>query len=377
MHLWNIAIKEIRLDVRDPRTLIFMLLFPIVLMLILGTALSGAFSGNVKVGELSLLYKSELGEPLAIYWDEFVQGLEREGVRVAEAAPDADGRERVRSGEFAAYAEVHDGGIRFFGSAQNSLESSIVEGMLAAFADRVNLAGAVLMHAPDRIGAIAIGEDQGQAAGGIAIETGLDPDRKPGAMDYFGIVMTTMIALYASVSASNLMRGERVRKTALRLSAAPVSKWDIFAGKVLGCTVINATCLLLVFLFSKYAFQVYWGEHTGVALLVLLSEVILAVSLGLGCGYLFPDKGAIAVLMIFIQLASMFGGAYFPIDMAGGGWLSKVAQLSPLYWVNSGMMELIYNEEMRKALLVSGANLAIAAILLGFSAVIMRKREAI
>ena len=66
--------------------------------------------------------------------------------------------------------------------------------------------------------------------------------------------MTTMIALYAAMGASSLIRGERIRKTGDRLIAA-ISKAEIFIGKVLGSLVANALCILLVMLFSKFVFK--------------------------------------------------------------------------------------------------------------------------
>ena len=78
---------------------------------------------------------------------------------------------------------------------------------------------------------------------------------KPGSMDYYAIVMTTMVALYGAMGASNLIRGERIRKTGDRLIAAPITKAEIFIGKILGNMVANALCILLVVLFSKFVFK--------------------------------------------------------------------------------------------------------------------------
>ncbi|WP_419188716.1 ABC transporter permease subunit [Bacillus cereus] len=64
--------------------------------------------------------------------------------------------------------------------------------------------------------------------------------------------------------ASSLIRGERIRKTGDRLIAAPISKAEIFIGKVLGSLVANALCILLVMLFSKFVFQANWGDHLGI-----------------------------------------------------------------------------------------------------------------
>ena len=94
--------------------------------------------------------------------------------------------------------------------------------------------------------------------------------------------MTTMIALYAAMGASSLIREERIRKTGDRLIAAPISKAEIFVGKILGSLVANALCILLVMLFSKFVFQANWGDHLGIIFIILLTQVFLAISFGLG-----------------------------------------------------------------------------------------------
>ena len=64
--------------------------------------------------------------------------------------------------------------------------------------------------------------------------------------------MTTMIVLYGSISASYLIRGERMRNTANRLVAAPIKTAEIFVGKILGTVLVHAICVLVVIMSTKY-----------------------------------------------------------------------------------------------------------------------------
>lgn len=374
MNIWNIAAKEFKSDMRDKRTLFLMLVFPIVLMLILGSALTNAFTSGLSVGDMKLLYKNEAtASGLVQAWEGFAQAIGQEGVEVTPVAGETDGVAEVQEDNATAYAVIRDSGIQFYGSTRHSIESNIVQGMLTVFSDRYNLAAAAYRADPEAAEQILA---QAGAQGEFVRETGLEADRKPGSMDYYALVMSTMIAFYAAMSASYLIRGERLRKTALRLSAAPLKKSELFIGKVLGSTLINALCVLVVVLFSKYVFQANWGDHLGVVLLALLTEVILAISLGLAVSFIFKESSSIAVIMIFAQMASFFGGAYFPLGELKG-FMLVVANASPLYWINSGMMKVIYNGDVQAALPVIGLNVGIAAVLLLFSAIVIRRREAL
>ncbi|MCC3377451.1 ABC transporter permease [Cohnella sp. REN36] len=370
----HIAIKEIKQALRDRRTFLFMLAFPIVLILILGTALSNAFSGSIELGEMKVLYKDTGASPaLGGYWDGFVKAVEGENVHFTPLGKDMNGQEEVKSDNYVAYVEIGDEGIRFYGSTRNTIEGNIVQGMLTTFAQRYNLVAATMKTDPVAAQAVLA---NASAPHDIVKETALQADKAPGSIDYYAVAMTTMIAMYGAMSASTLIRGERSRNTAIRLSAAPVSKAEIFVGKIIGSLFTNLACVLAVVLFSKYAFKADWGYHMGMVILVLLSEVLLAVAIGLGLSYLFKGETARSIVMIFTQLASFLGGAYFPIgqDESFMGWISD---FSPLRWANVAINKIIYSNELGAALPAIGLNLIVAFAFLAIAIISMRRREAL
>jgi ABC-2 type transport system permease protein len=375
VNILNIAMKEIKSNLRERRTFVFMLAFPLVMMLILGSALSNAFSSSTPVGDIQLLYKNEATKPELIqYWQGFSKAIEQHGVKTIPIAAGIDGKKEISDDRYTAYAESSDQGILYYGSSKRTIESNIVQGMLTAFSDQYNLAAAAFKADPAKAAAIIGNANTGGSE--YVHETALDPDKTPGSIDYYAMAMTTMIALYSAISGSFLFRGERTRNTALRLMASPVSKGEIFAGKVIGCTVINLLCVLVVMLVSKFAFGADWGNHYGMVLLVLMTEVILAVSLGLGLSYLLKDDASRIVVMIFTQIASFVGGAYFPI-MGADSFMGFVTELSPLRWANKALSEIIYAGDLAAALPAIGLNVGIAAAFLLIAVVSMRRREAL
>lgn len=373
MNIWNIALKEIKSNLRNTRTFVFMLAMPIVFMLILGATLSNAFASGHSVGDLRLLYKNTgMDTQMSAYWSDFAQGIEKEGIQVVQADAGMDGHKEVRADRYTAYAEVGDSGIEFYGSGKNTIESNILQGMLTAFADRYSLAAAA--NRVDPASAQGIVSSAGES-GDFIRETALNANKKPSSIDYYAIAMSTMIALYSVISASHLFSGERARNTAVRLLAAPVSKGGIFTGKIIGCMFINALCVLVVVLFSKFVFRADWGNHYGIVVIILLTEVLLAVSLGLGVSFLVKGEGARAIVMIFTQFASFLGGAYFPIGDTEGIF-TILSNLSPLRWTNTALMRIIYADNTAAAWPVIGLNFGISAVFLLLAVILIRKREA-
>lgn len=118
MNVLNITLFEIKKSLRDKRTLLFMLAFPIVLILILGTALTNAFHNGNEIGDMKLLVKNTAqSQRYQSYWNGFAQAIGNEGVELTPATNGIDGKEAVQDNQFTSFAEIDDNGIHFYGSS--------------------------------------------------------------------------------------------------------------------------------------------------------------------------------------------------------------------------------------------------------------------
>ncbi|MFC5402512.1 ABC transporter permease [Cohnella soli] len=375
MNIVSIAMKEILTTVREKRTFIFMLAFPIVLMLILGTALSNAFMNSTPISDINLLYKnSATNGQLSKAWQGFTDTLAQDGVKSTPLAAGMDGKLEVKDDHYTAYVEVNDQGLALFTSSKNTIESNIVQGMLTAFSDRFNLAAAAFATAPSKAEAILAGANAGGAE--YVKETSLNADKKPGSIDYYAIAMTTMIGMYAAFSGCMLFQRERTFNTLARLTASPVTKAEVFTGKVVGTTIINSIMVGVVMLVSSILFKADWGTHPALVFLVLAVQVAFSISFGLGLSYLFGSTAARTFVMIFTQVASFVGGAYFPIADTDKG-LGLLTELSPLRWANRALTRIIFSDDLNAAWPTIGLFAALAAAFLAVSVISIRRKEAL
>lgn len=371
MNVFNIALQLIRVSIRDRRTLIFMLAFPIVMMLVLGSALSNAFDNHIKIEKMRVLYKDTGSSNVAPYFEQFTKNVKKDNIYFYKAKEKVNGKNEVRENRYDAYVEVSNKGIQFYGSERNSIESSIVEGMLTAFADKYNLVNQVAKVKPDQAETVL----KNAMPDNYIKEKSLNADKAPGSMDYYAVAVTTMISLYGAMGASFLLRGERTRNTAVRLATAPISKAEIFLGKIIGSIVLNLLSLLLIVAVSSLVFNANWGDHLWLVIIILLSEVFLAVSFGLGISYMAKTgEASRTIILIVVQLASFFGGAYFKIDNPDG-FMKLLTNLSPLTWANTAINKIIYNNDLGASMQVIGLNLGIAIIFLSIAIISFRRRE--
>ncbi|TWK80792.1 hypothetical protein CHCC20335_0746 [Bacillus paralicheniformis] len=349
--------------------MLFMLAFPIVLIVILGTALTNAFNNQVSVDDIHILYKDQSDGELSQGFKVFAKEARKSGVYFKKALNDMDGKQEVKKGRYDGYVEIDNSGIKLYKSDQTSIEGSIIQGMLSAFTNKYNAVSEIYKVNPKQAG-VAFASH-----GDYMKETSINSANKPSSIDYYSIMMTTLIALYGALNASYLIRGERTRKTADRLLAAPIHKGEIFAGKLIGGIATNALCIFTVVAISKFLFKANWGEHIGIVLAVLFTVVLLAVAFGIGISYLAKTgESAVMIINVLIPLVAFFGGAYFPIDVAEG-LPGLITNFSPIKWSSEAMMKIIYTNDLAAALPAIALNIGISLFLLLIAVVGLRRRE--
>ncbi|QHT62540.1 ABC transporter permease [Paenibacillus lycopersici] len=369
MTAWLITLKEIKQHFRDFRTLVFLLAFPLVLMLVLGITLTNAFSSELKVDAIHVLVSDTSSGQLKQSYEAFQKQLGELGMTFDALETGEDGRKAVEDDRYTAYVEVKDTGVSLFGSSIGTIESNIVQGMLSAFTDKYNAAAAAAQGGnPANMRLLFDDNDSDYIK-----EQSVVPDRTPGAMDYYAVSMTVMIGLWGAMSAGGLLRSEIVRGTGIRLLSAPIRRLDIYIGKIAGNVVANLLCILAIVFFSKWAFKAYWGSHLPVVIAVLVCEVIMATSLGIAANEIVKGGGGRGLVMLVIQLASFIGGAYFPV--ANGGIMGVVAWLSPLRWGNGALTDIIYGGNIAAAWPAIGLYLGTALLLLAATVRVRRNKE--
>jgi ABC-2 type transport system permease protein len=348
-----------------------MMAFPIVLMLILGSALSKDFDQKIKIDNVHVLYKTTASSEVSSYFQAFIKEAKDTGISFKKAADGMNGKKEVEGNHYTAFVEVTNKGFKLYGSSQNSIEESILQGMLTAFADKYNLTAAVASVNPAKVSTVLASP----AKHDFIAERSLQSTKEAGSIDYYAIVMTTMIALYSAMYGIGLLRDERVNHTSIRLLAAPIRKGEIFLGKIVGCVLVNMICIIAIVIFSHYVYKADWGSHIGLILLVLISEIFLAVSFGLGISYVTKtNEASRTIITLVIQLASFFGGAYFKIEGATGV-LKFITDLSPLTWANQGITKIIYANDLSAAILPITLNLGISLLFLTFVIISFQRRE--
>ena len=371
MNTLRILAKEFKQNARDGKANIMMVLFPVVVMIILGAAFSGAFGSSVDLSNVRVLYSINSSHQLSEGFKGFADEVGRElGIVFEETADENEGIKSISDGTYSCFIAL-DGNpdaIRLHKNARYDFEANMVESLLKTFIKRY-----------DAISVIAV--ENPAALGGIMSDTSmdyteihsLDGKRRPGSLDYYGVTMLTLILMYASMTGFYGIKSEQNMKTGGRILCAPIRKHEMLIGKVLGGIAVTLAQAGIVIVFSKYVLNVNWGNDITAVILPVITESIMAVSLGTATAFLFKNEGtAVGILNTIIPVVVFFGGGYIPLSNLGQGIL-KISAISPLKWTNDAIFRIIYNSDysiLPTAILI---NLGAAAVLIAIAALCSRR----
>lgn len=366
-----VFIKELKHHLREKKANIMMILFPIALIVILGSALSSMFNTTkIELDGVKVLYTNMGGSQLEQAFTGFIEQAGKMGVMFEETDDSNLGIEMVKQADYSCYVLLKDNPrvIRLYKNNRYNFEANLVETLLNAFVERYNAISEIARENP-----AALADVMDETDKEFYYIKSLDGKRKPTSTDYYSVAILTMVLMYSSIAGMSSIRMEKSLKTGNRILCSPVKKHEILIGKVMGCIMITILQSLMVFLFSKLILNAYWGDNIGVIIAIIASEAILTVSFGTCIGFTIKNEGlSVGIINTVIPIIVMLGGGYVPLDTMGE-FVQKLSVVSPIKWTNQAIFRLIYNSDFSYVPVSIAVNLIISALLITVSSIVYRK----
>lgn len=373
MRILSIAIKELKQNLRDRKAMALMILFPIVLIVILGTAFSKVMGDNIDLGEIKVIYSVEGKGNVSESFDALKESLKQYNVSFTYTDNKKKAIEDMENSEYSCYVVFNENNkeIKLYKNDRYNFNASFIEGILNTFVQRYNVINEIAVVNPKVIPNI-VKDDK---ANFVSLES-LDKRHQPRAIDYYGVTMTTLIVMYAAMTAGYGMNSERVRNTINRMFVSPLRKQEIFAGKVIGFLLITMIQIGVVVVFGKYVIKVNWGDNIGIILAVLSAEIAMSISIGIAVSFFAKSEAAMTgILNLIIPITIFLGGGYVPIEQINSKVISGLSKISPVKWINDSMFNVIYRNDYGTVISAILINIAIALVLLVFASLAFRREE--
>ena len=168
--------------------------------------------------------------------------------------------------------------------------------------------------------------------------------------DYYSFVMLPFFVFSSIITMVYVAKDESLYKTSYRFLIAPISGFQIIMSKIISCTVTIWVSTLIVMIIIKILLGVSFSYGLSFVLILFFTEAFMASAIGIFIGYSFKNFETIkGIISIPINLFGIIGGTFFPIGSLGKTFM-KVSYISPLTWVNKGIIALIYDKDSKLAI---------------------------
>jgi ABC-2 type transport system permease protein len=376
MNILRIMICNIKMNFRDKQGMALMILFPIILIIILGAEFSSEFNGDSSsYKNINVLYKTENNDKNSAFITFYNEG-KKMGINFTEAKSIEEGKRSIKNSNYACFVVDREGEGKlelYKNDRNNSIEAGIVEIVITSIAQRYNLTYEIAKVNPMYVNKM---NDTSKINFVNSIE--FQGRKQPRAIDYYSITMITLIIMYASSVGAWSIKEDKLTKTGMRIMASPVKKYEIMLGKLFGITIITVFQILTVFLFSKYLLRTYWGSDVLTVLGIMMSEIIMVICLGIGIAFIIKDEHIMtSVLNIAIPLIVFFGGGYIPLEVINNKTINILSHFSPLKWTNIAIFNVIYSNDYSYMPAAIAINLSISAAFILIAALMFKKEGAI
>lgn len=336
--MWTIIKYTLLSNVRDVRTIISHLLSPIILMVILGSALSVAFNptslGTIKVGVV-IKEETDFSKNLCKYLEketdfltlekyetaeEIKKAIEEEAISVAIVVPE-DLETKVAEGEKAK--------VFLWTSNKDSYQTTVVKTLLGVYMDATNTILAEVEY--------GVQMPSYELKETIHDNPITSKGNRAGAMDYYAVTIMVMTLMYGAAIGAKEFELNLKGDMGKRLRNTPAGTVRILAAKIISSIFIVFTQGMIVVLLSKYVFDANWGNNMGIVMGYVALGAVFSIELGIMICVLVNKVELVGgVLTMLVPLMTLMSGGFFKISFGG------VEKSFPNYQLQNLLFQTIY-----------------------------------
>ncbi|MDH3453096.1 MAG: ABC transporter permease [Gammaproteobacteria bacterium] len=153
------------------------------------------------------------------------------------------------------------------------------------------------------------------------------------------LVMFTLLVLLTS--SSSMLVIERLQGLLRRLASAPMTRTEVVSGKWGGRIILAALQIGFAVVIGTFLFNMRWGPDIGMIVVVLAAWAAFCASAGLLLGSLAKTEGQAAGLGVLLaNLLAALGGCWWPIEVTPD-WMQTLQNFMPTGWTMDALHKLI------------------------------------
>lgn len=380
MPIWTIAKYEIIRKLRTRHVLLIQFLMPLLLIFILGSALSGVFkvedkvlhavkvdivqldTGGLREGFQNFLESPETQKHVLIHAvasrEEAIERLKDRESEFAVIVP-SEFSHRVQEGKAAQWEMI---------LGYDSLQNLTAQMVFRTYFDKVNQIQAMGMTA--RTTAV----EPLKQVGGITTQTATGTpslvhvghltgaNNTYTAMQYYSASILVMFLLYSGMITAFSLQSEKVNHTLSRLNGMPIHDYQVLLGKIGGNMFLCIGQVAVIIGATKFVYGVDWGSQLLTLFLICLCIIVASMSLAILIMLLSKsDKTIATTFQMVILIMTFLSGGFTQLP---DGFLKQLGSYTLNYWGMQSMFQLMLGSD---AVIVGHHLLVIGCMAMGLS----------
>jgi ABC-2 type transport system permease protein len=371
MRMFTIAWKDLKIRLRDRKSFITLLLMPIVLTAILGSALSGVFGESGALPEMTVgAVVNSTDEVTVQFLNKVLQGKDfRDSITLKEFKTEADLKkalehQQIDSGVLfpAGWGEGLLKGeskqVTILKDPEKEIQAAILSSITESFIDRVtsvSIASRTVVEelttavpvSNQNINFSELVTDLTAELSNVAesnvnrVTMKKDGEEPISGMQYYAAAMGVMFILFNTTIGAKTIIQERNTETLARLMNSPIRHSSIMAGKFLGTLSFTFLQSIVFVIATYYLFGVAWGSNVWQLIVIGLAYSVSVSGLSMIiAGFITEEKTADTIGGIGVQILALLGGSMIPLA-AFPSVLQQSANIAPNKWALDSLLDIM------------------------------------
>ena len=148
-------------------------------------------------------------------------------------------------------------------------------------------------------------------------------------------------AIFGMVTSAQVLVQERKSRTVQRLITTAMKTWEIIAGHMLAMFIVVFLQTAMLVLFGQWVLNVDYLREPLAVLFVAVTLGLWVASMGLLIGVIAKAEDQVILYsMIAMFLFSALGGTWFPLEVTGGAF-AAIGKLMPSAWAMNGFQNIL------------------------------------
>lgn len=335
--MWTIFATSMKRKLKNPTVIVNYILLPLLLIVILGNALSSVFEtdedGEAVPASLSQVKtvvvnadQGKLGADIMT----FLTSEDNKALFDVTVETDAAKAEQMlQDGDVEQYIYIPADLTSGF---ENKQESTVTVYGEDSNIDKVNITGLMLSTFGDGYLAMDVSSQNNQqelythvysnllttgASAANSGDSGSDSSNIT-ALSYYGVTMLVLILVYGLANTMNFVQEEYSEALGDRYLVSPLSRTSLILGQLLTGCAISIVQGIIIVLCAQWLFDVTYGDNMLVVLFIIVAGSIFFNALGLILGVIARRVKAIdSVVTLLIPVMTFIGGGFIKIDLGG------------------------------------------------------------